>query len=307
MSSKLTQKVFDVKNISLVPTFRESEVDSYFSAFEKMATDLNWPKDMWPILLQCKLVGKTQKVVSSLSLEQSMKYEVLKETILHAYELVPEAYRQKFRNHKKSNSQTFVGFAHEKVALFDKWCAANEVNDNFESLHELMLLEDFKSSLPERLIMFFYEQKVTLVSKAAVLADEFVLTHKNVFSPTSRSDKTSKSCPARFESSRPSSPVRPVSPPQSELQCFYCHKKGQLIADCSTLKRKQPPSASSQPKGVGLIKVKSDIRKLKTENYESDPCFKPFMLGGICFINWGSKRSEASENPERYRGLSVLY
>ncbi len=32
------------KHIALVPSFRESEVDSYFNAFEKIATSLNWPK-----------------------------------------------------------------------------------------------------------------------------------------------------------------------------------------------------------------------------------------------------------------------
>lgn len=48
------QKNFDVgRHIALVPTFRESEVDSYFTAFEKIATALSWPKDMWSILLQC--------------------------------------------------------------------------------------------------------------------------------------------------------------------------------------------------------------------------------------------------------------
>ncbi|KAL4009738.1 hypothetical protein ACER0C_003590 [Sarotherodon galilaeus] len=179
---KVSPERFDVsKHIALVPTFRETEVDSYFNTFEKVATALNWPRDMWPILLKCKLEGKAQEVVASLSLEQSMKYEVLKDTIVRAYELVPEAYRQKFRNHKKSSSQTYVEFAHEKGALFDKWCAANGVGDDYESLCELMLLEDFKNSLPERVIMFLNEEKVTSMSKAAVLADEFVLTHKNVF------------------------------------------------------------------------------------------------------------------------------
>lgn len=47
---------------------------------------------MWVVLLQCKLMGKAQEVVSSLSNEVSMIYGVLKESILYAYELVPEAY-----------------------------------------------------------------------------------------------------------------------------------------------------------------------------------------------------------------------
>ena len=114
-------------------------------------------------------------------LETSLKYSDVKESILRAYELVPEAYRQKFRNHKKSTGQTFVAFAREKGVLFDKWCSANEIKNSFESLRQLMLLEDFKSALPERMMMFLNEQKVSSLSKAAVLADEFVLTHKNVF------------------------------------------------------------------------------------------------------------------------------
>ena len=42
---------FDVsKNIALVPPFRESEVDSYFSALERVAAALQWPLEGWPRL-----------------------------------------------------------------------------------------------------------------------------------------------------------------------------------------------------------------------------------------------------------------
>lgn len=90
---------FDVsRHIALVPPFRESEVDSYFNAFERIAALLSWPKDVWSLLLQCKLVGKAQEVCASLSIEQSLNYDVVKATVLHAYELIPGAYMQKFRN-----------------------------------------------------------------------------------------------------------------------------------------------------------------------------------------------------------------
>ena len=45
------------------------------------------------------MVGKAQEIYGSLSVEQSSNYEHVKETILKVYELVPEAYRQKFRNY----------------------------------------------------------------------------------------------------------------------------------------------------------------------------------------------------------------
>lgn len=176
-----SRECFDVsKHIALVPPFRESEVDSYFNAFERIAATLNWPKDVWPLLLQCKLVGKAQEVCATLTVEESLKYEVLKATVLRAYELVPEAYRQKFRSCTKSGNQTFVEFAREKGVLFDKWCQASKVED-FAQLRELVLLEEFKKCLPERIVIYLNEQKVPSLSEAAVLADEFALTHKNVF------------------------------------------------------------------------------------------------------------------------------
>ena len=86
------------RNIRLVPPFQEKEIDKYFAHFEKVADSLNWPKDSWVLLLQSVLVGKAQEIYRSLSVEQSSNYEHVKEAILKAYERVPEAYRQKFRN-----------------------------------------------------------------------------------------------------------------------------------------------------------------------------------------------------------------
>ena len=100
--------------------------------------------------------------------------------MLRAYELVPEAYRQKVRAQKKLPGKTFVEFAREKETLFKRWCKASNVLD-FNSLSELMLLEEFKNSQSECLVTYLNEQKVATLAQAAVLADEFVLTHKQTF------------------------------------------------------------------------------------------------------------------------------
>lgn len=42
---------------------------------------------------------------------------------------------------------------------------------------ELILLEEFKKCLPERIVVYLNEQYVMLLSSVAVLADEYVLTH----------------------------------------------------------------------------------------------------------------------------------
>lgn len=54
---------------------------------------------------------------------------------------------------------------------------------SFEQLKELILLEDFKSYLAESLVVHLNEQKIDTLSKAAIFADKFVLTHKVAFGP----------------------------------------------------------------------------------------------------------------------------
>ena len=131
--------VFDpARNIRLVPPFQEKEVDKYFAHFEKVADSLNWPKESWVLLLQSVLVGKAQEIYGSLSVEQSSNYEHVKEAILKAYELVPEAYRQKFRNYLKYDSKTHVEFAREKENLFNRWCHSKEIGQDFKKLKQMV-------------------------------------------------------------------------------------------------------------------------------------------------------------------------
>ena len=147
-ANQLKQKIeynFDVtKHIRFVPPFQEKEVDKYFLHFEKVAENLNWPKEHWTLLLQSVLIGKAREIYTQLGVEQSHHYETVKELILKGYELVPEAYRQKFRNCKKDSNQTHVEFARSKEQLFDRWCCSKKIDQNYDKLRQLMLVEEFK-------------------------------------------------------------------------------------------------------------------------------------------------------------------
>ena len=50
---------------------------------------------------------------SALSVDQSSVYRTVKNAILKAHELVPEANRQKFRGTKRGEAQTYVEFARD--------------------------------------------------------------------------------------------------------------------------------------------------------------------------------------------------
>lgn len=49
-------------------------------------------------------------------------------------------------------------------------------------LSNLIVLEQFKNIVPDRIATYINEDKVQTAAEAAVLADEFVLTHKAQFS-----------------------------------------------------------------------------------------------------------------------------
>ena len=134
----------------------------------------------WTLLLQCVLTGKAQEIYSSLTLTQSDDYEILKAAILWAYELVTEAYRQRFRGSRKVDKQTFVEFAREREFLFNRWCTSQKAETKYQ-LRELVLLEEFKNCVPEAVATYLSEQRVTEVGDAVVLADEYVLAHKAIF------------------------------------------------------------------------------------------------------------------------------
>ena len=53
---------FDVtKHIRLDPPFQEKEVEKYSLHLEKVAENLNGPKEHWTLLLQIKVIGKTRE------------------------------------------------------------------------------------------------------------------------------------------------------------------------------------------------------------------------------------------------------
>ena len=122
------------------------------------------------------MIGKAREIYIQLGVEQSHHYETVKELILKGYELVSEAYRQKFRNCKKDSNQTHVEFARNKEQLFDRWCCSKKIDQNYDKLRQLMLVEEFKRCIQSDVKTFLCEKQVETLEEAARLADDYYLT-----------------------------------------------------------------------------------------------------------------------------------
>lgn len=139
----------------------------------------------------------------------------------------------------------------------------------------MLLLEEFKRCLPDCIVVYLNEQKVSYLSCAAVLADEYMLTHETTFGPQSVSVSERKSF----------NPVQSSNTSQKEnRECYYCHKPGNVIANCRMLKNKeakvnQPPTP---PKGIGLIKGEEHSPQIVRPNDTLDECLSPSLLMVLC-------------------------
>lgn len=119
----------------------------------------------------------SSQVKASLSAADSCSYSKIKSAMLKAYELVPEAYHQRFWAWERKSGQTYVEFVHDLTIHFKHWLAALDIT-TFDDLCELVILEQFKNTLPGRIATYINEQKIASAAEAAVSADEYVLLHK---------------------------------------------------------------------------------------------------------------------------------
>ena len=299
-----TEYNFDVtKHIRLVPPFQEKEFDKYFLHSEKVVENLNWPKEHWTLLLRSVLIGKACEIYTQLGVEQSHHYETVKELILKGYELVPEAYRQTFRNSKKDSNQTDVEFARNKEQLFYRWCCSKKIDQNYDKLRQLMLVEEFKRCIQCDVKTFLDEKQVETLEEAACLADDYYLTHKVSFiakpKPTSSHSQNifmsgnSSGMPSQSNTPKPNSTSETKSQyPLSRPTCNYCKKPGHLVSECLKLKRKLE-SDEAKPTGLTTLRPRpqSSIKTntidivTKPKSDSTMEIFEPFMLNGFVTLS----------------------
>lgn len=187
-------------------------------------------------MLQCVFTGKAQEVYSSMSAEDCKSYEKVKTTVLKAYELVAEAYRQKFRGWRKTANQTHVKFARDLALHFNRWCRAVNV-DTFQSLCDLIVLEQFKQAVPDNIATYINERNVITPGEAAVIADEYALTHRRIFGDRPHFDGS------RFSGGQPQMFRKPQRmKPQGNGKvghelCHYCRQEGPLEESMSCVEQ----------------------------------------------------------------------
>ena len=201
--------------------------------------------------------------------------------MLRAYELIPEAYRQRFRTMRRRSDQTNVEFARELRLQCQRWCVACKVK-TYDELMDLIVLEQFKSTLPERVATYVAEKQTKNESDAAVLVEEYELTHKahmrssNVHKtdfPTSRS--------ANVGAHQPSGVDRANIRSDADQSCRYCRATGHSKWSCPVLKARSKERFSVVKPDMLAASPKFSVDSLDTGLNSN---YSPFISKGFVFL-----------------------
>ncbi len=177
-------------------------------------------------------------------------------------------------------NEAYVEFARELTIAFNRWCMASEVT-TFEELCNLIVLEQFKNSVPPRIATYINEQKADTAAKAAELADD-CLTHKSSFEFRKRDEV--------FEDK-----IDRI-PRNSSLICNYCRGKGHWKNKCPVLKSKSKGGKAPCVKPAVLVAPELDPINLSEEGFPTavnsikDGDYAPFITyGHVSFVGKETK------------------
>ena len=230
------------RSLKLVPAFDEAKVTEWFLRFEKKAREYNWPRERWVGLVANVLKGKALEAYDAMTIEELEDYDYVKERILKAYELRPEAYRLLFRGAKKRPNETHVEYARYLRDTFSKWLSSEKV-ETLEDMRQLMLLEHFINNTERDLGIKLREKRLKTVAEAAVWADDRVLAvrgaeRRSGLSVPARNRPGQGAAPAestlsRTEAGKKSPNTERRSKGASKaVSCYFCKELGHIKPNC---------------------------------------------------------------------------
>lgn len=220
---------FDIRaNQKLIPQFDESDVETFFTLFDYFANSRNWADADRVLLLQSSLKGKALKAYTALRVNNpSLTSAQVKEAVLRAYEQTPETYREQFRAGRKKDGQTHLEFTRDLSELFTRWCASLKI-ESMAKVCDLMVVDQLRSSVSERLSSYLGDRGVTDPLEAAALADDYFINHKDEMESLKDAEPENAGRSGRISGQG--------GKPGPDSSCNYCKRRGHWKAECPSLK-----------------------------------------------------------------------
>ncbi|KAK4318854.1 hypothetical protein Pmani_010176 [Petrolisthes manimaculis] len=242
---------------NMLPPFEEEHVGEFFTLFEEIAHGMKWSIKEWTFMLQPVLIGRARTTYVSVTSDVHKDYRLLKQAILGAYQLRPEAYRQRFRKVHKRKDQTHVEFVSQMTNSFDL-CLKSKGVETFDTLRQLVLRENFLWKIDENVANYVVEKEIEDLCTAAQKADDYVLSNPDYLKRSDKPHNTSS-----FKGKFGNDDINITAPPPSrsanhvgnsyassrgnvvKRSCTHCGKVGHLASNCWSKGRNEWPKSVS--------------------------------------------------------------
>ena len=99
----------------------KEDIENFLSSFERIATQQQWPENVWATQLAGLLTGKALAAYAAMATKDSADYDKVKEAVLHRYQVNAETHRLRFRQEKKKVEESYRAWVCRTTDHFDKW------------------------------------------------------------------------------------------------------------------------------------------------------------------------------------------
>ena len=133
-----------------LPVFCDAKdgMDAYLQRFEIYAETEGWDADCYGTYLGSLLSGIALEVYSRLPASKARDCYNLKEALLIHYQLTQEDYRTKFHSGTQPSMEIASQYLTRLEHFFDNWIRLSKIEESFEGLRELILIEKCQHSCP---------------------------------------------------------------------------------------------------------------------------------------------------------------
>ena len=160
-----------------------TEIAQYFENYENICQTFEVPEDLQAKLLLPFLSQKARTLTSRLSPVELDDYEKLKDYLLTQFKQTPREYRLRFENASKRSDETFTLFAARLCNCLRYYLRSREIEDDFQSLCDLLVSDRLKTCLPHGMLNHVLSQEGDSWFKPerlAHLADTYASNHASV-------------------------------------------------------------------------------------------------------------------------------
>ena len=205
-------------------------------------------------------------------------YRLVKAAILKNYDLMPEAYRQRFRSHWKADGQSYLEFIKDKGEQFDKWWSSKNTIEECDKLKQLILMEEFMNCVPDEVKVYLNERKLETTNEMAVTADILLPIRKREEQVMRQIGTKSGQSPhgdiwgnnRGIKETQPSNDERPLMRKENRLMvCYLCGKPGHMVSQCQ----------SGKGPRTNRIPMSKPQRVVRTNKIEE--IYRPFVSWGF--------------------------